>query len=84
MPTIAVFYEVKIYFNLKGKEHEPSHVHARYGEHNGSFTINDGNLYSGSFPARVKSLVKEFILQNKEELQKMWNSGEYKQLKGLD
>ena len=84
MPTIATFYGIRVYFNLKGKEHGPAHVHAEYGGQEASFTLSDGDLYQGQFPTRAKNLVKEFVLQNKEELQQMWNSGEYKQLKGLD
>ena len=84
MPTISVFYGIRIYFNLKNKEHEPPHVHAEYGEHEATFTLNDGELHNGSFPGKGKSMVKEFILQNKSELQKMWETGEYKKLKGLE
>ena len=84
MPTIAIFYGIRVYFNLKGKEHDPAHIHAEYAGQEALFTINDGNLYKGQFPTRAISLVKEFVLQNKEELQKMWDSGEYKKLKGLE
>lgn len=31
----------------------------------------------GFFPPRAKSLVKEFILKNKDELLEMWETGIY-------
>ena len=84
MPTISVFYGIVIYFYQLEKEHNPPHIHASYGEYEASFTINDGELYKGNFPRKGKNMVKEFILQNKSELQKMWETGEYKKLKGLE
>ena len=84
MPTISTFYGIIIMMYLKDKEHNPTHIHAFYGSQAASFYIANGELYEGSFPTRAKKMVKEFVLKYKEELLKMWETGEYKKLKGLE
>ena len=39
MPEIARFYGIIIKMFFKPKEHEPSHIHALYGEYVGVFNI---------------------------------------------
>ena len=84
MPTISVFYGIRIVMHLKGKEHLPPHIHAIYGNKQASFTISDGELLNGNIPIRARNMVKEFILNNKEELQKMWDDSIYVKLPGLE
>ena len=43
MPEISRFYGIVIKMFFKPKEHEPSHIHALYGEHIGIFDLNYGN-----------------------------------------
>lgn len=43
-PTISRFYGIKIEMRLRGKEHNPPHVHAIYGEYAGSFRLSDGKF----------------------------------------
>ena len=82
MPTISTFYGIIIMMYLRDKEHNPPHIHAFYGEEAATFYIYNGEIYEGSFPNRAKKMVKEFVLKYREELLKMWNTGEY--LKGLE
>ena len=84
MPTISIFYGITIYLNLTRKEHNPPHVHAKYGDYNAKFTLSDGTIIEGEFPARAKQMVKEFITKYKKELQNMWDTETYTKLKGLD
>lgn len=84
MPTISVFYGIVITMHLAEKEHNPPHIHARYGEYNTTFSILDGSQGKGNFPKRATLMVKEFIELNKKELLEMWNTEKYKHLKGLD
>ena len=84
MPTISMFYGIRIYFNLTDKEHAPPHIHAKYGEYKASFSIKEKNLLEGIFPERAARLVIEFIQQYEQELLKMWETQEYKKLKGLE
>ena len=84
MPTISTFYGIIIMMYLRDKEHNPPHIHAFYGDQAASFYIADGEIYEGSFPSRGKKMVKEFVLKYRNELLKMWETGEYMKLKGLE
>lgn len=68
---------------LRDKEHNPPHIHAFYGDESATFYLSNGELYEGKFPNRGKKMVKEFILNNQEELLKMWETEQYKTLEGL-
>ena len=83
MPTISVFYGIIIMMYLKDKEHNPPHIHAFYGDDAAAFLISSGEIFEGNFPNRAAKMVKEFILQNQEELLNMWETGIYKKLEGL-
>ena len=84
MPTISVFYGIKIVMYQIDKEHNPPHVHAIYGEFNASFLISSGELSKGAFPARASRMVKEFVSKYKEELLAMWNGSMFTELPGLE
>ena len=59
MPEITRFYGIiiKIFFR---NEHNPPHIHAIYGEHNGLFSIKDMQMIEGDLPARAVKLVQEW------------------------
>ena len=84
MPTISTFYGIIIMMYLRDKEQNPPHIHAFYGDQAASFYIANGEIYEGSFPSRGKKMVKEFVLKYRNELSKMWETGEYMKLKGLE
>ena len=85
MPTISTFYGIVIMMHPKGKEHNPPHIHAKYGEKNAAFKVDDGEImHNSEFPERASRMVKEFIEKNKSELLKMWENQVFIQLKGLD
>lgn len=58
MPTIAKFYGIIIYMHQIRKEHNPPHIHVRYGEEMGKVKIQDFKILSG----RTYDLVKEFLI----------------------
>lgn len=74
MPEICRFYGIIIKMFFKPKEHEPSHIHAIYGEHVGIFNIQTSEMTEGDLPPRAKTLVSEWIEKYRGELLKMWNS----------
>ncbi len=74
MPEICRFYGIVIKMFFKPKEHEPSHIHALYGEKVGIFSIETAEMIEGDLPARAKSLVSEWLKQYHDELLKMWNT----------
>ena len=59
---------------FKPKEHEPSHVHAIYGEYVGIFNIKTMQMEQGDLPQRAQDLVIEWLKIYGAELQKMWDA----------
>ncbi len=83
MPEIARFYGIIIKMFFKPKEHEPSHIHALYGEYVGIFDIKTLQMEQGDLPQRAQDLVVDWLKLYSEELQNMWNSQEIKKLPPL-
>ncbi len=80
MPTISHFYGIIIVMYLRGKEHNPPHVHAITQDFDAPFLIETGELMEGVFPAKASVMVKEFILRYRKELKEMWETEEYRKL----
>ncbi|MEW6426267.1 MAG: DUF4160 domain-containing protein [Bacillota bacterium] len=59
---------IAIYYN----DHEPSHFHAIYGEHSGTFAIKNLQMIEGSLPRRAISLVLEWAFFHRKELERNW------------
>ena len=72
LPEIARFYGIIIKMFFKPKEHEPSHVHALYGEYVGTFNIITGEMIEGDLPLKAQNLVREWLSLYSSELQRMW------------
>ena len=74
MPEIARFYGIIIKMFFKPKEHEPSHIHALYGEYIGEFNIQTMEMIQGDLPDRAQKMVREWIDEHRDELQTMWDN----------
>jgi hypothetical protein len=76
MPTIARFSGIVIRMYFLPKEHNPPHVHVVYKEGDFSITIKDCEIIDGEQnpPAKILNPVKEWIVDNKEALQEMWDT----------
>ena len=74
MPEITRFYGIVIKMFFKPKEHEPSHIHAIYGEYVGEFNILTGEMIEGDLPKRAQEMVRSWIEIHRDELQSMWNT----------
>lgn len=83
MPEISRFYGIVIKMFFKPKEHEPSHIHAMYGEHVGIFDLKTMMMTEGDLPTREQELVKEWLKQNQVELLDMWNNQNLRKLPPL-
>ena len=83
MPTISYFYGIVIVMYLRNKEHNPPHIHAITQDYDAPFLIATGEIMEGVFPSKAKTMVKEFILKNKDELMEMWEREEYRKLPPL-
>ena len=84
MPEISRFYGIVIKMFFKLKEHEPSHIHALYGEYIGVFDLGTHEMTDGDLPLKAQSLVKEWLSINDKELQKMWDSQKIVKLPPLE
>ena len=80
MPTISHFYGIIIVMFLRGKEHNPLHVHAVMQEAEASFRLADGEVLEGDLPPKAKGMVTEFIIYYQKELEEMWETGIYRKL----
>lgn len=74
MPEITRFYGIVIKMFFKPKEHEPSHIHALYGEYMGEFNILTYEMIEGDLPPKAQELVTEWLQTYQKELQEMWDT----------
>ncbi len=54
-------------------DHNPPHFHAKYNEYQVIFDISKLEVINGNFPTKALSLVKEWAVENQEELLQNWN-----------
>lgn len=80
MPTVSSFYGIIIVMYLRDKEHNPPHIHAITQDFAAPFLISNGEIMEGFFPPKAQAMVKEFIVQNRNELEEMWETEVYKKL----
>ena len=83
MPEVARFYGIVVKMFFKPKEHEPSHIHAIYGEYIGIFDLESQEMTDGDLPVTAQRLVKEWLSQHKEELKDMWQTQQIAKLPPL-
>ena len=68
---------------FKPKEHEPSHIHALYGEHIGIFDIKTLEMTEGDLPVKAQQLVREWMQENQGRLMDMWSTQKLEKLPPL-
>ncbi len=83
MPEITRFYGIIIKMFFKPKEHEPSHIHAIYGEYVGEINIKTMEMIEGDLPKKALELVKEWLEIHQDELQEMWEKQNIRKLPPL-
>ncbi len=83
MPEISRFYGIVIKMFFKPKEHEPSHIHALYGEYLGVFNLKTMEMIDGDLPRKAQELVKEWMNLHQDELQDMWENQTIRKLPPL-
>lgn len=83
MPEISRFYGIVIKMFFKPREHEPSHIHALYGEYMGEFNIRTMEMVVGDLPTKAQELVVEWLTRHQAELQDMWESQTIRKLPPL-
>ena len=83
MPEICRFYGIVIKMFFKPKEHEPSHLHALYGEHIGIFDLKTMKMKEGDLPTRAQQLVQEWMSAHQDRLLEMWDTQKLEKLPPL-
>lgn len=83
MPEISRFYGIIIKMYFKPKEHEPSHIHALYGEYMGEFNVRTLEMIQGDLPSKAQELVTEWLKLHQLELQAMWDAQKIEKLPPL-
>ena len=83
MPEIARFYGIVIKMFFKPKEHEPSHIHALYGEYMGEFNIRTMEMIEGDLPKKAQELVRKWLTLHQDALQSMWERQQIEKLPPL-
>ena len=83
MPEITRFYGIVIKMFFKPNEHEPSHIHAKYGEYEASISISTCEIINGYLPNNAQKLVKNWVEKYKDDLQEMWDKQEVHDLPPL-
>lgn len=80
MPVISRFYGMVVKMYFISSEHNPPHIHVVYGDYIGVIDIRTAEMLEGDLPSKALSIVKEWTLNNKYELLKMWESQEIHEL----
>ncbi len=70
MPTIAWFYGIAI--QMFYDDHNPPHLHARYGRARALVRLSDGEIIAGELPPTATRLVREWTLARRVELEENW------------
>ena len=83
MPEICRFYGIVIKMFFKPKEHEPSHLHALYGEHIGIFDLKTMKMTEEDLPTRAQQLVQEWMSAHQDRLLEMWDTQKLEKLPPL-
>ena len=83
MPEITRFYGIVIKMYFRESEHEPSHIHALYGEYMGEYNIRTMEMLQGDLPRRAQQLVSEWLSMHQAELQEMWDDRHIRKLPPL-
>ena len=69
MPTISLFYGIKITMNYN--DHSPPHFHAEYQDFEVTVEIVSG-LVTGTMPRRALNLIWSWLDEHRDEVMENW------------
>ena len=84
MPTLSQFYGIIIKMYFTQSEHSPPHFHVLYGGHEAEFNIITGKIMAGKMPPRVIKLVRKWAKLHQTELQEVWDTQNFINIKPLE
>lgn len=79
MPEISRFYGIVIRIFFEADRHQLPHLHAAYGGHLASFTIDPPALLAGTMPRRQMHLILAWIELHQDELFANWELASHQQ-----
>ena len=84
MPVLSRFYGIVIRMYFLQSDHKPPHIHALYNEDAAAIDFMTGEVLDGHLPPKALALVREWVSLHKDDLQKIWETQEFKQLPPLE
>ena len=83
MPIISSFFGIVI--SMFYDDHNPPHFHARYGEFQSTFDIQNLSMLKGNLPRRAQGLILDWAELRQKDLLENWRlSKEKKPLKTIE
>lgn len=76
MPTISLFYGIRISMNYN--EHQPPHFHVEYQDDEASINILTGEI-TGRMPRRALNLIWSWLDEHQAELLENWERARQRQ-----
>jgi hypothetical protein len=76
MPVISAFYGIVV--TMLFDDHNPPHIHVKYGEYRATITISDG-IVRGTLPRRALGMIFEWLDLHRDELMENWRRIERRQ-----
>ena len=84
MPVLSKFYGIVIKMYFLQSEHNPPHIHAIYNDDVAAIDFMTGEVLEGFLPPKALNMVREWIEFNRDEIQKIWETQEFKKLPPLE
>lgn len=73
MPVIYIINGILI--SIYGFDHNPPHLHARYGEYDFTITLAD-RIVTGQVPSHIIKPINDFIDSHVNELYELWEKAQ--------
>lgn len=71
MPTIVNHKGAKIIIYVN--DHQPPHIHIKYGKLNAKMNISNGKIIKGFLPITIASSISKYCIENKMFLLGRWD-----------
>ena len=84
MPVLSRFYGIVIRMYFLQSEHNPPHIHAIYNEDVAAIDFMTGEVLEGALPAKALALVREWLSINRDDLQEIWTTQEFRKIPPLE
>ena len=69
---------------FRDKEHNPPHIHAIYNDDVAAIDYMTGEVLEGYLPPKALKMVREWIDINRDAIQEIWETQEFKKLPPLE